>query len=217
MASGYACSARAPTWRFEVPAPSPKPTFFRTPAAFNAWLGKHHQRKTEFWVGYYKKASGKGGMTYKEALDEAMCFGWIDGVVQSVDADSYKQRWTPRKKDSHWSLVNVRRYAELDAAGRVQPPGRAAYARRTDARTGKASFEQPLAAFSPAQLGKLKADKTGWAFFEAQPFGYTRAVKHWVTTARQEATRDRRLAQLLECNAEGERIPRFTSSPPKRK
>src|SRR3954469_25782409 len=120
--------------------PDVKPKFFKTPEAFRAWLEKNHASKTELWVGYYKKSSGKGGMVYKQALDEALCYGWIDGVVKSVDDQTYMQRYTPRKKDSHWSLVNVRRMAELEAEKRLRPAGRAAFERRTPERTGKASY-----------------------------------------------------------------------------
>lgn len=198
-------------------APLPKPKFFKTPAAFRAWLGKNHEKETELWIGYYKKASGKGGMIYREALDEALCIGWIDGLVKSIDGDTYMQRWTPRKKDSHWSLVNVRRFGELDAAGRIEPAGRAAYMRKTLDRTGKASYEAPVAALTPTQLKRVKADKKAWEFFESSPPGYQRAAKYWVTQAKQEATRDRRLGQLIECNARRERLPQFRPAPPKRK
>lgn len=197
-------------------ASPPKPTFFKTPAAFRAWLRRNHDKETELWVGYYKKASGKGGMVYKEALDEALCLGWIDGVVRSIDGDRYMQRWTPRRKDSHWSLVNVRRFAELDAAGRIEPAGRAAFLRKTVARTGKASYEAPVASLTPAQAKKLKANRKAWTFFESAPPGYQRAVKYWVTAAKQEATRERRLDLLIECSARGERVPRFISPPGKK-
>lgn len=198
-------------------AQGPTPTFFRTAAAFRAWLRRNHDKKTELWIGYFKKASGKGGMVYQEALDEALCIGWIDGIVKSIDGDTYMQRWTPRKKDSHWSLVNVRRFGELDAAGRIQPAGRAAYLRRTPDRTGKAAYEAPLATLTPQQLRKLKANRRAWAFFESSPAGYQRAAKYWITSAKQAATRERRLAQLIDCNANGKRLPQFTPAPPKGK
>jgi uncharacterized protein YdeI (YjbR/CyaY-like superfamily) len=186
-----------------------KPKFFKTPALFRAWLEKNHAKETELWIGYYKKASGKGGMVYKEALDEALCFGWIDGVVNSIDADTYMQRWTPRKSTSHWSLVNVRRFGELDAEGRIAPPGRAAFDRKTPERTGQASFEQPEVELSPAQMRELKANKKGWAFWNAMAPTYRRVVKHWVTRAKQEATRERRFQTLLECNAKGLKVPPY--------
>ena len=191
--------------------PAPRPTFFRAPALFRAWLSKNHDKKTELWVGFYKKASGKGGMTYKEAVDESLCFGWIDGILKSIDGDSFKQRYTPRKKDSHWSLVNVRRFAELDVEGRIAPPGRAAFERKTAARTGKASYESAPSEFTAAQTKQLKANTKAWQFLESMSPSYNRAVRHWVTTAKQEATKERRLALLIECSVKGERIPQFIS------
>ena len=198
-------------------AKGPQPIFFETPAAFRAWLKKHHARETELWMGYWKRSSGKPGLTYKPALDEALCYGWIDGLVKSIDEDSYMQRWTPRKKDSHWSLVNVRRFGELDAEGRVAAPGRAAFERRTPERTGRASFESPPQEFTPAQERKLRANRTAWQFFESMPAGYKRTVKFWVTQGKQEATRERRLDQLIEYAARGERLPQFTSPPSRTK
>lgn len=188
-----------------------RPTYFRGRAAFRTWLKKHHERRTELFVGFYKKKSGTIGITYQEALDEALCFGWIDGVVNSVDADSYMHRFTPRKAKSHWSLTNVRRFAELDAAGEVSPSGRAAFERRTVERTGKASYEQPHAEFTRAQAKTLRANAKAWAFYETQPPSYKRVTKFWVTSAKQDATRERRLEVLITCCAKGERIPQFIS------
>ena len=197
-------------------ADEPKPRFFKTAAAFRAWLEKNHDSQVELWMGYYKKSSGKGGLQYREALDEALCWGWIDGLVKSVYGETYKQRWTPRKKDSHSSLVTVRRIGELDAEGRLAPPGRAAFERRTPERTGKASFESGEKSFTPAQLRQLKANAKAWAFFQSTPPSYQRVVKHWVTTAKQEATRARRMDQFIECSARGERLPQFVSPPGKK-
>jgi uncharacterized protein YdeI (YjbR/CyaY-like superfamily) len=187
------------------------PRFFRTPAAFRSWLEKHHAKETELWIGYYKKASGKGGMIYKEALDQALCFGWIDGVVKSIGDESYMQRFTPRRKNSHWSNVNVRRFAELDAAGLIQPSGRAAYDRRTAERTGKAFFESPPLELTPGQTRALKANPTAWKYWNAQPPGYQRTVKHWVNTAKHADTRERRLKLLIESCAEKRPLRQFTS------
>ena len=187
------------------------PTFFPSTAAFRRWLKKNHAKETELWIGYYKKASGKGGMVYKEALDEALCFGWIDGVVKSINDESYMQRFTPRKRTSHWSNVNVRRFAELEAAGLIESAGRAAHDRKTPERTGKASFESPPGELAPAQTRLLKADPNVWAYWSAQPPGYKRTVTHWVTTAKREETRERRLKLLVECCAHRQRLPQFTS------
>jgi uncharacterized protein YdeI (YjbR/CyaY-like superfamily) len=197
-------------------AATPKPRFFRTPADFRAWLAKHHASETELWVGYYKKTSGKGGMVYKEAVDEALCFGWIDGVVKSIDGERYMQRYTPRKSTSHWSNVNVKRFGELHAQGRTAPAGHAAFERKTAERTGKASYEQPEAEFTAAQLKKLKANKTAWEFFRGQAPSYQKVVKHFVTRAKQEVTSERRLDLLIKHSAKGERIPQFISPPGKK-
>ena len=186
------------------------PVFFRTPAIFRKWLKKNHATATELWIGYHKKSSGKGGMFYKEALDEALCFGWIDGVVKSIDTESYMQRFTPRKQNSHWSNANVRRCAELEAAGLIEPAGRAAYGRRTPERTGKASFESAPVELRPSQLRRLKANPGVWKYWSAQPPGYQRTVKHWLASAKQDATRERRLNLLIDCCAEGRRLPQFS-------
>lgn len=189
----------------------PKPIYFRGQAEFRKWLEKNHHKKTEQYIGFYKKNSAKKGVTYQEALDEALCFGWIDGVVRSVDADSYMHRFTPRKSTSHWSNVNVRRFDELDKAGQIAPAGRATFARRTPERTGQMSFEQPPAELTPAQTKKLKANAKAWAYYEAQAPSYKRVTKFWVTSAKQEATRERRLELLIKCCEKGERIPQFIS------
>lgn len=186
---------------------APKPKFFKTAADFRAWLEKNGEKETELWMGYYKKASGKGGLTYKDALDEALCLGWIDGLVKSIDEDRYMQRWTPRKKTSHWSLVNIKRMGELEAAGRVDPRGRAAFEKRDPERTGRAAYETPEKEFTPSQLQKFKANRKAWEHFEAQPWGYRRQMKHRVVTAKREETQERRLAQLIEWHAKGQRIP----------
>jgi uncharacterized protein YdeI (YjbR/CyaY-like superfamily) len=194
----------------------PKPQFFRTPAEFRAWLEKHHATDPEMWVGYYKKSSGKGGVVYREALDEALCFGWIDGLVKSIDGERYMQRYTPRKSMSHWSNVNVRRFGELDAEGRVHPAGRAAFERKTADRTGKAAYEQPEAELTPAQLKRLKASGKAWEFFSRQAPSYQRVVKHFVTRAKEEATRERRLDLVIKHSAKGERLPQYISPPGKK-
>lgn len=193
-----------------------KPVYFRSQAHFREWLEKNHERKTEQWIGFYKVSSRKKGITYEEAVDEALCFGWIDGVVKSVDADSYMHRFSPRKSTSHWSNVNVRRYAELKRSGRVHSAGEAAYARRTDDRTGKASYERAPAQLSPSQLKTFKANRKAWDFFGKQPPGYQRVCRHYVTTAKQEETRERRLKNLIDCCADGRRLPQFISPPGKR-
>lgn len=186
----------------------PKPRFFRTEAAFRKWLETNHDRKDELWVGFYKKASGKGGLTYKEAVDQALCFGWIDGKVQTVDEDSYRQRFTPRRKTSTWSAININRIGELEKLGLMHPAGLKAFEERDPAKTGQYSFEN-APEFTAAQKKRFRANRAAWEFFQAQPPGYRRTVTWWVTSAKKEETRERRLNILIEDSAAGRRVPQF--------
>jgi len=182
------------------------PTFFKSSEAFRAWLDKHGAKERELWVGFYKKASGKGGLTYPEAVDAALCFGWIDGVKYGVDDSSYMHRFSPRTAGSYWSTVNTKRMKRLIEDGLVAAPGQAAFERRDRKKTQKYSFERRKAAFDPATLRVFKANKPAWAFFTAQPPGYQKILTFWVMSARQEDTRLRRLTILVERSAKGERI-----------
>lgn len=186
--------------------PSPRGTFFPTASAFRDWLEKHHATEQELWVGFYKVQSGKGGMVYREALDEALCYGWIDGLLKRVDEDSYKQRFTPRKKDSTWSLVNIRRVKHLIDRGVMRPPGLAAFERRDEKKAGLYSFEQGQVRLAPAYQKRLKANPKAAAFFDTQPPGYRRLAIWWVMSARKDETRERRLNTLIEDSAAGRRI-----------
>lgn len=188
-----------------------QPTFFKTPAALRRWFERHHADTAELLIGFYKKDSGKGGITYPEALDEALCFGWIDGVRRRRDAVSYTIRFTPRKPRSNWSAVNVRHARRLIEEGRMQPPGMAAFEAREGDKAGY-SYEERPARLSPAYTKRFRAAKRAWTFFEAQPPGYRRTVVFWVMSAKREDTRERRLASLIEWSARGERIPLL--SPP---
>jgi len=183
------------------------PKIFPSQAAFRTWLGKHHARAPELWVGFWNKASGRRAMTYQEAVDEALCWGWIDGVKKKVDAERYTNRFTPRKAVSKWSDVNLRRYAELDAAGRVAEPGRAVFARFDPTKHRAYSFEARPQTLPPELEQIFRKDRKAWAFFEALPPGYRRTCIHWVIDAKREETRLRRLAQLMELSARGERLP----------
>jgi uncharacterized protein YdeI (YjbR/CyaY-like superfamily) len=181
------------------------PRFFKTPADFRKWLERNHAKETELIVGFYKAGSGKKAMKYAEAVDVALCFGWIDGKVQRIDDVSYRQRFSPRKPKSSWSRINVARFAELEGAGLVHPAGRKAF----DARTASSySYEAPRE-LSDKFLKRLRANEKAWTFFEAQPPGYRRNAAYWVTSAKREETRERRFAQLVECSQKGERIPQF--------
>jgi uncharacterized protein YdeI (YjbR/CyaY-like superfamily) len=194
---------------------SPTPEFFRSQAEFRKWLEKNHTKVDELWIGYFKKASGKGGLVYKQALDEALCFGWIDGVVNRVDADSYKQRWTPRRDKSIWSNINIKRATELRDAGLMAPAGLAAFEARDAKRSGVYSFENRPKTLDAARAKTLRANKKAWTFFEAQPPGYKRLMIWRVMSAKQDATRDRRLDQLIKASAAGKRMDLLTGAPTK--
>lgn len=184
-----------------------KPTFFETPALFRRWLKEHHNTASELWVGFHKKASGRPSITWPQSVDEALCFGWIDGVRKRLDDESYVIRFTPRKPRSTWSVVNTRRAQELLDAGRMRPAGVRAFEARDAARSGVYSFEQrDQATLSPEQDKQFRADKRAWAFFQAQPPGYRKVAVFWVVSARQEATRARRLQTLIDDSAAGRRI-----------
>ena len=173
-----------------------KIAYFKSAAEFRGWLEEHHASRSELWVGFYKKASGKAGLTYAEAVDEALCFGWIDGIRKRVDEASYTNRFTPRKAKSTWSLVNTRRVNQLRALGRMTDTGLKAFAARDPKRTGIYSFERTAALDANAER-EFKANKRAWTFFEAQPPGYRRRAALWMMNAKREETRARRLAQLI--------------------
>jgi len=181
-----------------------KPTFFATADAFRAWLEKNHARANELLVGFWKKKSGKPSMIYHEALDEALCFGWIDGVRRGGE-DHHTIRFTPRKAVSKWSAINVDHVKRLTAAGRMKPAGMKAYEARGEKAGLNYSYEtrRPL---DPALAAKFKANKRAWAFFTAQPPGYQRISTWWVMNAKLEATRARRLGLLIADSAKGRRL-----------
>ncbi len=183
------------------------PTHFATPAAFRKWLARNHDKTTEIFVGFYRKASGKGGLTYAEALDEALCYGWIDGVRLRVDDEVYAQRFSPRTATSYWSAVNIEKAKSLQAAGRMMPPGLAAFERRDETRAARYSFEARTAAFDARSLKTFRSNRKAWAYFSARPPGYRRLTTFWVMSAKQQATRDRRLAMLIEHSAQEQPIP----------
>lgn len=192
-----------------MPTSDVKPRFFASPDAFRAWLAEHHT-EPELWVGLYKKHVAHRGMTYLQAVEEALCWGWIDGQVRRIDDDRTAQRFTPRKAKSTWSLVNVRKVKALIAAGRMRPPGMMAYEARDPARTGIYSFERERAAFSPAQAKAFRRSAAGWKWFQAQAESYQRVATFWVVSAKREETRTRRLTQLIEHSAAGRKLRQFT-------
>ena len=182
-----------------------KPKFFKEPADFREWLQKHHETSKELFVGFYKKSSGKKSITYPEALDEALCFGWIDGLRKGIDEISYTQRFSPRKPRSIWSLINVRHVERLKKEGRMQSSGLAAYALREDKRTGVYSFENRPRELSSEFQKLFQKNQKAWEFFKNQPPYYQRTLSFYVMAAKQEATRLRRLQQLIESSARGKR------------
>jgi uncharacterized protein YdeI (YjbR/CyaY-like superfamily) len=188
-----------------------KPLFFAAPSEFRAWLELHHATSAELLVGFYKKGSGKPSITWPESVDEALCFGWIDGVRRSLGDDAYTIRFTLRKTTSIWSAINVGKVAELEKLGKMRDAGRRAFAARTAAKTGVYSFERSRAAsFTDAQERALRANRKAAAFFDAQPPWYRRTATHWVISAKREETRTRRLAQLIADSAAGRTIGPLT-------
>jgi uncharacterized protein YdeI (YjbR/CyaY-like superfamily) len=175
-----------------------KPAFFASPALLRRWFERHHARHTELLIGFHKKGSGRPSVTYSEALDEALCVGWIDGVRRSIDSESYTIRFTPRKPVSHWSAVNRRRAAALEAEGRLKPAGVAAFERRGLKATRKYSFENKPARLAPSFEKRFRANARAWAFFVAQPPGYRRTVTFYVMSAVKDETKARRLTTLIE-------------------
>ena len=190
-----------------MPTPG-TPLFFASPAEFRDWLEANHDRETELVVGFHKKSSGKPSMTWSESVDEALCFGWIDGVRRSLDAERYTIRFTPRKPISIWSNVNVAKVEALLEADRMRPAGLAAWKRRDPERSGIYAFErQSPAEFDAEAERRFRRARGAWRFFQEQPPGYRRLATHYVTSAKRPETRERRLTVLIEHSARGERLP----------
>ena len=183
-----------------------KPKFFSNPAKFRKWLEKHHDTSTELMIGFHKKSSGKKSITYPEALDEALCYGWIDGVRRKLNETSYEQRFSPRKPKSIWSLINVRHVERLLKEGRMRPPGLEAYERRDPKRTGIYSFENAPRQFAPTYEKRFRQNKKAWQFFTNEPAYVKKVCIHWVMSARKEETQIRRLEKLIESSANGVRM-----------
>ncbi len=201
--------ARDPTSRSRRPPPEPRPAFFEAASDFRAWLEANHATATELVVGFRKVGTGVPSMTWPESVDEALCFGWIDGVRKRIDDASYQIRFTPRRKGSIWSLVNVGKVKDLVAQGRMRPAGVAAFEARKHARTGVYAFERKDAAeLAPAEVRRFKQDRRAWTYFEAAAPGYRRVITHWIVSAKQPATRARRLEQLVQACAAQRRILR---------
>jgi uncharacterized protein YdeI (YjbR/CyaY-like superfamily) len=187
-----------------------KVTHFKSPAEFRKWLAKHHASEKELWVGYHRKETGKPSMTWQQSVDEALCYGWIDGIRKKVDDESYTIRFTPRKSRSTWSAVNIRRVHELIKDGRMSPAGLRAFEARVENRSGIYSYEQRKDQLDGPYAKRLERNKSAWKFYQAQPASYRRAANWWVVSAKKEETRMKRLEQLIELSAQGLRIPQFT-------
>lgn len=174
-----------------------KPNYFPTQNDFREWLEENHETETELLVGFYKVGSGKASMTWGEAVDQALCFGWIDGVRRSVDAESYSIRFTPRKANSNWSVVNLKKIEELTAKGLMKPAGIAAFEKRREDKTAIYAYENKPTEF-PAEFEKIfRANKKAWNFLEKLPIGYRRTKMYWVLSAKQETTRLGRLDKFI--------------------
>jgi uncharacterized protein YdeI (YjbR/CyaY-like superfamily) len=186
---------------------APALAFFATAADFRRWLARNAHRAGELVVGFRKVDSGLPSMTWPESVDEALCFGWIDGVRKRVDDTAYQIRFTPRRPGSTWSVVNIAKAERLVAEGRMQQAGLAAFARRLAEKSRVYSYEQDEAAsLTAAEVRAFRRDKAAWRHFEAAPPGYRKTVLHWIGSARQPATRERRLAQLIAACAAGKRL-----------
>ena len=192
---------------------SQAPAFFPTPADLQIWFTAHHDATSAVWVGFYKKSSGKPSVTWPEAVDEALCFGWIDGVRKSIDATSYMIRFTPRKPRSIWSAVNCKRVEELRALGRMHSNGLAAFAARVEAKSGIYSHEQECAALDHASEEQFRANATAWNFFQAQPAGYRKAAIWRIISAKRAETKQKRLLALITASEHGRTIQELTRLP----
>ncbi len=187
-----------------------EPSFFPTPADFRAWFEVNHAGEDELLLGFHKVGSGRPSVTYQEALDAALCFGWIDGVRRNIDSESYSIRFTPRKRKANWSLVNIKRAQELIEQGLMHAAGLRAFERRDETRAAAYSYERNNIQFEPPIERAFRANKRAWAFFEKLPPSYRRTVTWWVMSAKREETRLRRLGTLVEYCARGERMPLMT-------
>ena len=185
---------------------------FKSASEFRRWLELNHAQVSELWVGFFKKASGRGGLTYAEAVDEALCFGWIDGLKKRVDELSYTHRFTPRKPRSNWSRTNIQHVERLKQTGRMTPAGLKAYEARQPERAGVYSFENTPRKLAEADEAQFKAESDAWSFFQRQPPGYQRTAIWWVVSAKKPETRARRLGQLITESHHARRLAQVSGS-----
>lgn len=183
--------------------------FFETPAQMRAWLEQHHRAEPELIVGFHRRHSvseSKRSITWPESIEEALCFGWIDGIRRPIDGDRYTVRFTPRRPSSKWSAVNIAKVAELEARGRMTAAGRAVFESRKDADSPGYKAQKKVGALDDARLEAFRSNAAAWAFFSAQPPGYQKESAWWVMHAKKDDTRDRRLKTLIEQSAAGKRL-----------
>jgi uncharacterized protein YdeI (YjbR/CyaY-like superfamily) len=192
-------------------ADPPRATIFPTARDFREWLEEHHDTAGELWVGYYKKGVPKTSMSYAEAVEEALCFGWIDGQVRRIDDEVVANRYTPRRRTSSWSAANLAKVAQLTAAGRMHPAGLRAVEQRDRRKDAGYSYERPPGELPAEALDRLRASPAAWAYWERQPPGYRRTATRWILDAKREATRQRRLESLIEASADGRPIKPLSS------
>jgi len=193
-----------------------KPVFFRTPPDFRKWLQRNHSTTAELWVGYFKRDSGEPSITWPESVDQALCYGWIDGIRKSIDASRYMIRFTPRKPGSIWSSINIKRAQALIEEGQMKPAGLKAYEARKENRSGIYSYEQRKAELEEPYARLLKKNQAAWRFFQSQPPSYRKAVSWWIISAKQEETRLKRLEKLIAHSSQDERLPQLRPSKPAR-
>lgn len=194
----------------------PDSTYFESPDEFRRWLAEHHATATELQVGLYKKGASRTGITWKQAVDQALCFGWIDSVGKRVDDERYTIRFTPRKPKSNWSTINIKRVGELTELGLMQPAGLAAFQARDAEKSRQYSYEERDRPLDPVYEEQLRANAPAWDFLQAQAPSYQRAANWWIMSAKREDTRLKRLATLIEDSANVRRLPQFVS-PSRRK
>ena len=185
-----------------------EPVFFPTEAEFRRWLEAHHHTAPELLVGFWKKSSGKPSIDWPQARDQALCFGWIDGIRKSLGEDAYTIRFTPRRKGSIWSKVNVERFEALKAAGTMTPAGEAAY-ERDKHRSGVYSYEKPLAALTGEEEALFRTSERAWSDWERRPPSYRKSALGWITSAKKSETRAKRLKELIDVSARGRRLPQY--------
>jgi uncharacterized protein YdeI (YjbR/CyaY-like superfamily) len=183
-----------------------EPVFFPGPEQWREWLEQHHETATECLVGFVKVTTGEASMTWSESVDQALCFGWIDGVRRRIDERSYSIRFTPRKPGSTWSAVNVAKVEQLRVRGLMTAAGERAFAARSDANTAIYSYERAGEGFSREQEATFRASRRAWEFWQTQPPSYRRTATHWVVSAKRADTRQRRLEQLVTDSAAGRRL-----------